>query len=456
MKKTIYLLALVIFSICCKEAPVKENKKVILKGAITNYEQDTLYMKNVSSQFLFFKEIIHPIVLSENKYFNYTFELEKPTYFQIGRTFLYLSPGDSLITDLDTRDRAFASFKGIGAEANNYLRNLPYPKAGSFWGGNDIASKIETYQEMPSAFKNFLDNRMEELDSLSHVSEDFKDLEKARIKFDYVNSLQNLYYLYYKKLGKGEMTNEDFFAKTKEANNYFIPYIKPYLSDFNNTNYLQLEVFQSILYSLKDEEFRRNHELPELDNNLQDYLITADLVNGLRFKGYSNELGDKLKAGVQKVANPDYATVLKELEKEYALITKGNPASDLTFTKLDGSSVKLSDYKGKVIVLDLWATWCGPCMQEKPFFEALEKTYQGNDNVELISLSIDTENVWRDYFKKNEAVGNQLQINRSQLTNYKVAGIPRFFVIDKSFNIVDVFAPLPSSGDLEKLINQYL
>jgi len=254
----------------------------------------------------------------------------------------------------------------------------------------------------------------------------------------------------------GEMTREEMDANSKEASAHFISYIKPYLDDFNNADYLQLDVFQSLLYSLKKEKFIRNHQLPKLNAHIQEYLITNELVNAIKINGYSNELGDKLKEGAKKITDQVYSTVLQNLQNEYETITKGNPAIDLTFTKLDGSTVKLSDYKGKVIVLDLWATWCGPCLQEKPYFEALEKKYHGNEDVALISLSIDTEKVWNNYFKKNEIVGNQLQINRSQLTNYKVAGIPRIFVIDQNFNIVDVYAPLPSTGDLEKLINKSL
>ncbi|MDO5977834.1 TlpA family protein disulfide reductase [Flavivirga spongiicola] len=456
MKKSIYIIILTIFSFSCKEIPTKKNKTVILKGSIVNYDQDTLYMGNVSSKFMLFKEDIQSFPLQDKTDFEYRFELDKPTYFQIGRTFLYLSPGDSLVVNLDTRDRTYASFSGKGAEANNYLRNVPYPKGGSFWGDRDISSKIKTFEDMPEAFKQSIDNRMLELNGLTNVSEDFKRLEKARSKFDYVNSLNNLFYLYYGKVRKGEMTQEEMNVKIEEANKYLIPFKKPFLDDFNDTNYLQLEVFQSLLYSLKEKDFKTIHELPALNTILQDYLVTNELVNTLKFNGYSNQIGDQLKEGIQEVTNQDYRAVLQNLQAEYETITKGNPASDLTFTKLDGNTIKLSDYKGKVIVLDLWATWCGPCMKEKPFFEDLEKVYHRNNNVELISLSIDTEKVWRGYFEKNEVVGNQLQINRSQLSDYKVAGIPRFFVIDKNFNIVDVFAPLPSSGELEKLINKYI
>ncbi|TGV00994.1 TlpA family protein disulfide reductase [Flavivirga rizhaonensis] len=457
MKKFIYPLLIILITVSCKEAPVKENKTVVLKGSIANYDQDTLYMNNVSSKSMLFKEDIHTMTLQDKTNFEYRFELEKPTYFSIGRTFLYLSPGDSLVANLDTRDRTYASFAGKGAQANNYLRNVTYPKSGSFWYDRDISSKVETYKDMPEAFKVSVKKRTDELNSLTHVSETFKRLETARIKFDYVNTLgSGVFYLYFGKMRKEEMTQEEMKEKMKEADQYFIPYRKPFLDDFNNTDYLQLEVFQSVLSALRKEDFRTDHELPELNDTLQEYLTTSDLTSKIKFGGYSNELGDELKEGAQKIKNKNYSAVLQNILTEYATLTRGNPASDLTFTKLDGNTVKLSDYKGKVIVLDLWATWCGPCMKEKPFFEALDKKYHGNESVALISLSIDTEKVWRGYFEKNEVKGDQLQINRSQLTDYKVSGIPRFFVIDKEFNVVDVFAPLPSSGDLEKLINQYI
>ncbi len=456
MRKISTLIAIAILSLSCKNAEVEQNKTVVLKGTIANYDQDTLYMSNVTSKFMRFEEEIRKLPLAEKSNFEFRFDLEEPAYFQIGRTFLYLSPGDSLVANLDSRDRSYAIFSGKGSEANNYLTNLPYPKGGSFWGDRDISSKIKTYQDAGEAFKLSVKTRMDKLEGLTTVSEDFKRLEVARTKFDYVNSLGSLFYLYYGKVRKGDMTQEEMNAKIEEANAYLIPHKMAYLDDFNQTDYLQLEVFQSLLYTLKDDSFRKDHQLPELDPQLQEYLITNNIVNTLKFNGYSNQAGEQLKEGVERVTNPDYKAILQNLEDEYKTILKGNPASDLTFTQLEGNTVKLSNYKGKVIVLDLWATWCGPCMKEKPFFEALEKTYHGNDNVELISLSIDKEKVWRNYFDDNEIVGNQLQINRSQLSDYKVAGIPRFFVIDKNFNIVDVFAPMPSTGELEKLINKYL
>ncbi|MEM9649386.1 MAG: hypothetical protein AAF969_12975, partial [Bacteroidota bacterium] len=264
MKKYICPIVLALLAFSCKEVTVKENKTVVLSGSIVNYDQDTLFMNNVSSELMFFREELHKLPLTENSDFEYRFELDKPAYFQIGRTYLYLSPGDSLVATLDTRDRTYGTFSGKGAEANNYLTNVPYPKGGSFWGDSEISSKIETYTEIPEVFEVSVKNRMDELARLTTVSENFRQLEMARSKFDYVNSLGSLFYLYYGKVRKGEMTEEEMNQKIEEADDYLVPYRKAFLKDFNNPDYLQLEVFQSLLYSLKNDSFIKKHQLSEL------------------------------------------------------------------------------------------------------------------------------------------------------------------------------------------------
>lgn len=79
----------------------------------------------------------------------------------------------------------------------------------------------------------------------------------------------------------------------------------------------------------------------------------------------------------------------------------------------------MSTFHGKVVVIDLWATWCGPCMVEKPYYEALVEKYKDNDNIVLLAVSIDTHKVWTNYFTKEKEKGIQLHINRSDLALIK-------------------------------------
>ncbi len=293
---------------------------------------------------------------------------------------------------------------------------------------------------------------MGKLNALKNVSENFIKFEKARLNFEYANSLRNVFYLYYAKVARREMTEEEMSNKMKEALDYFVPFIKEGLSDFNSTDYLQFEVFHSLLYDLKRDEYRNKHQLPELCDELQEYLLALNILDALGNHKVSKEL---LKDCSQKIKNIDYIAAIENIKNKYDVLSEGSPAIDLTFTNIKGDSIRLSDYAGSVIVVDIWATWCGPCMNEKPFFEELAQKYKA-DNVTFLTVSIDTKKTWEAYFKNHHVGENQLHIYRDDLSAYQLKGIPRFFVVDRDFKIVDVFAPRPSSGELEKLINNLL
>ena len=111
----------------------------------------------------------------------------------------------------------------------------------------------------------------------------------------------------------------------------------------------------------------------------------------------------------------------------------GEVAPDFQFPTLRGNSVKLSDYRGKVVFLNIWATWCPPCREEMPSMEALYQRLKGRD-FEMLAVSIDR--------KGEEAVGPFVEKygltfpvlldpdNKIYLL-YKLTGIPETFIIDR-------------------------
>ena len=454
--------------VCCKEnmksdADITPSKTVTLKGIFEgDVDENVLTLSNYTKNTMLFEEETHNIPLGENQTFNYSFTINEPAYYRIGRSYLYLSPGDSLDIVLTDR-RSTTRFKGKGANANNYLTTVTYPKGGSFWGdlrfppGEQHKNvKVEHYNELPEIFTKVYKKRMAHLDSVQNVSKEFMELEKARLRFDYINSLENLFYLYYPELRKGELTEVEMDEKMKVAETYLIPYKKEVIGDFNDEKYLQLEVFQSLLYNLKDKEYRTALQLPDLNDSLKEYTLTNNLIYGFNTNGYTQEFIADYNEKRKTITNEKYLKALDKKESKYNRIAKGVDAPDVTFTDLSDNKVKLSAYKGKVIVMDLWATWCGPCMDEKPYFEALEEKYKNNSDIVFLPISIDKKSIWKSYFEKHEPKGEHLQIPRTELSEYQVVSIPRFFVIDKDFKIVDVFAPRPSSGKLETMIQEIL
>lgn len=146
--------------------------------------------------------------------------------------------------------------------------------------------------------------------------------------------------------------------------------------------------------------------------------------------------------------------------KLYA-IRPGGAAADFTYPDANGKMVSLSDFKGKVVLVDVWATWCGPCRGEIPHLKKLEEEMHGKDVV-FLSVSIDEakdRQKWLDFIEKEGLKGVQLFAGGRDSTitqAYQIEGIPRFMVFDRNGNIVSVRAPRPSSPELKQMLEAEL
>lgn len=138
----------------------------------------------------------------------------------------------------------------------------------------------------------------------------------------------------------------------------------------------------------------------------------------------------------------------------------GAMAADFTYPDVDGKMVSLSDFKGKVVLVDVWATWCGPCKQQIPYMKEIEEEYHGKDVV-FISVSVDEDKdrqAWQNMVKEKKMGGVQLFASGwSKIAkDYKIDGIPRFMVFDKKGNVVTVDSPRPSDPKLKEILNAEL
>lgn len=138
----------------------------------------------------------------------------------------------------------------------------------------------------------------------------------------------------------------------------------------------------------------------------------------------------------------------------------GNEAADFTYPDVNGKNVSLSDFKGKVVLVDVWATWCSPCRGEIPHLKKLERDMHGKDVV-FLGVSVDEakdKQKWLDFIDQEKLGGIQLHASGwSKITkDYKIKGIPRFMLFDKNGNIVSADAPRPSSSELKKMIETEL
>lgn len=138
----------------------------------------------------------------------------------------------------------------------------------------------------------------------------------------------------------------------------------------------------------------------------------------------------------------------------------GLGAIDFTLTNMKGEKVKLSDYKGKVVILDFWATWCGPCRASFPKMQELVEKYK-NRNVEFFFIDVwekisptDIKINVAKFIKENKYSFNVLFDFKDEIViKYKVEGIPTKIVIDKNGNMLSIESSLE---DLSTLIDQNL
>ncbi|WP_276485458.1 TlpA family protein disulfide reductase [Paraflavitalea pollutisoli] len=138
----------------------------------------------------------------------------------------------------------------------------------------------------------------------------------------------------------------------------------------------------------------------------------------------------------------------------------GQPAINFTYPDVAGKQVSLTDFKGKVVIVDVWATWCQPCKKEIPALKEMEEAYRGQDVV-FMSVSVDEtkdEQKWKDFVVSEQLKGVQLYAGgwSAIAKNYDIKAIPRFMVFDKKGNIVSTDAPRPSGKELKLLLDAEL
>jgi thiol-disulfide isomerase/thioredoxin len=123
-------------------------------------------------------------------------------------------------------------------------------------------------------------------------------------------------------------------------------------------------------------------------------------------------------------------------------LAPGKPAPDFEETLVHGKTMKLSDLQGKVVLLDFWASWCGPCRRENPTVVALYEKYK-EQGFTVMSVSLDqNRDKWLEAIKKDNLtwpnhVSDLKGWSSEAGKKYQVRGIPFTVLIDREGNIID-------------------
>lgn len=126
-----------------------------------------------------------------------------------------------------------------------------------------------------------------------------------------------------------------------------------------------------------------------------------------------------------------FSIVLRQKER-FKPVLEGSVAPDFTLPDLKGRMVSLSDYKGKVIFLNFWATWCKPCREEMPSMEVIYNNLNGQ-NFEILAVSLDKDAGVAERFTRELGLTFPiLHDKRGRIKElYKTTGVPETFIIDQ-------------------------
>lgn len=167
----------------------------------------------------------------------------------------------------------------------------------------------------------------------------------------------------------------------------------------------------------------------------------------------SEKLEDDLEQ-IEMIHNYDYE--FKQLTDTIKI------APQFSAKDIYGKENLLSDFKGSLVYIDVWASWCKPCIAEAPYFKQLKSDF-ANENIRFLSVSMDCPDEideWKEALKTHQLQGLQLIaddcFNSSLAKDYYISSIPRFILIGKSGEVIDIDAPRPSEDEIKDLIQLHL
>ncbi len=139
-------------------------------------------------------------------------------------------------------------------------------------------------------------------------------------------------------------------------------------------------------------------------------------------------------------------------------LTQSTPAPDFSLQSLDGKTMRLSDFRGKAVLLNFWATWCGPCKIEMPWFVDLQKEY-GSQGLQIVGVAMDDaskEDIAK--FARDMGVNYPILIGKEAVGDEYggVPALPESFLIARDGKIVDKIIGLRGKAEIEDAVKKAL
>ncbi len=448
--KKLSIFILVLFVFACKQD--EKPQYSVISGTVENNTAETVLVRGNNFE--------NRMQIGENGTFSDTLRIADDGFYELyvgrERTGIYLEKGKNLSVTLNA-DEFDETLKYTGdlANVNNFLA------AKYLWNEKNLDFK-EVFSMDEERFFKQLETNKKSVDSLyaaNQISnESFKNKLAEEDKYSRAIMLENYKDAHRYYTGVGDFNvSEGFYNELKDIN------FKDTLAYRNSVAYQNLleahftrlvseetlesgNSGQTVLYLKKV-----NEALP--NGYAKDKMMSSYLQFGLKPDASLDEAYNLYK---NSKPNPENLAKITEHYNKLKAITAGSPSPIFNYENHKGGTTALTDLKGKYVYIDVWATWCGPCLREIPSLLQVEKDYHGK-NIQFVSISIDEPkdyDKWKAMVTEKELGGIQLMADNNWkskfVEEYAILGIPRFILIDPQGNIVSADAPRPSDPELRK------
>lgn len=431
-----------------------------LSGHIDNIGSKDLFLVNRSS--------IDTLQIDSLGNFSYEKELGEASFPMIvlGRKSISLFLYDGIDLKLNTSANKFSeevNFEGSGSSENTLLSDLAklrtelaYSPAIFKLGPKDFLLKSDSVKQV---FNNLADTYSKN----ENVNTAFYNVIKTDIKYEQLYNY-SIYTPYHKYFTKEDEELGNIAEKTKEE-------ATVYSDDFVSSKY-----YIKFISGVEKDLYSSENDDQQLEVNNTDYIVwlnqklnSPKLKNELFYNIVKNEItysSEEVRDQMYKTyskynTDTEYQSSIDKIYKSFEKLRSGKKAAQWSYPDIDGNMHALSDYKGKIVYIDVWATWCGPCKAEIPALADLHNKYKEKDIV-FVSVSVDDNSgAWKKMITEHKDY-DWVQLHAEKawkseiVLNNEIKGIPRFMMIDKEGNIIDINAPRPSSEDITTYIDELL
>lgn len=448
MKKILLSAALCLSLVACDSS---KKDYAIISGTATNLDGQTI--KVVSG-----RDVLKEITPNQDGTFQDTIqEIGNGKYLglSVGRNMIsiFLEKEGNLVVNFDQSIQN-AEFQGSLAENSKFLAQKDNAISEAIGSVADFWTKDP--ENFKSTLKELVEAQKKKLNE-TKLSEQFTKIEGKTLDYFFAFFLKRYpnYHRYYTQAENAIELPENFMKEVEEINYdnaedfdnvpTYQPLLRDYYSEKMGRSTEELTAFFEVLKGLKSQNIK-----DFLTKRIVSFLSVGNENNELIYNFVKENSSDKIK---------------EEVEKTYSILKNLNPGSQsvgFEYENYKGGKTSLESLKGKFVYIDVWATWCGPCMMEVPHLIELEKKFHGKD-IEFVSISVDDRKdyeKWKQTIESKGLGGIQLFADNSWksefVQSYLINGIPRFILLDREGKIIDADATRPSNPETETLLKNLL